>query len=132
MGDWVRLRYKHWQTHEEIVKDFRVYQIVEHGSRRYAWSKESGNMDMVTKIEPIPLTPEILLKNGFVRSEKSSRKPYQIRNCSTYISIVSGRLNARLIKGNGKPMNAVQVDCRYVHELQHALRLCGIEKEIEL
>lgn len=25
-----------------------------------------------------------------------------------------------------------QCNCRYVHELQHALRLCGIEKEIEL
>lgn len=132
IGDWVRLRYKDCQTNEEIVKDFRVYQVREHCSVRYAWSKESGNMAMVTHIEPIPITPEILEKNGFVRSEKSSKKPYQIRNCSTYISVISGRVNARLIRGNGEPMNAVQVNCRYVHELQHALRLCGIEKEIVL
>lgn len=26
----------------------------------------------------------------------------------------------------------VIIECNYVHELQHALRLCGIEKEIEL
>ena len=27
---------------------------------------------------------------------------------------------------------ALNMEIRYVHELQHALRLCGIEKEIEL
>lgn len=26
----------------------------------------------------------------------------------------------------------VRIECNYVHQLQHALRLCGIEKEIEL
>ena len=83
-----------------------------------------------TDISEIPLTPEILEKNGFVCSDKSSRKPYQLRNNSNYVSVIKGRFNARNIGVIGKPMNAMQIDCNYIHELQHALRLCGIDKEI--
>jgi len=81
---------------------------------------------------PIPITPEFLEKNGFVLSKKSSRKPYQLRDNSNYVSVIKGRLNARYYEKFGKPINAMQIDCNYVHELQHALRLCGIDKEINV
>ena len=60
--------------------------------------------------EPIPLTPEILEKNGFSRNG----------------------LDIALFdrKGGDDFVGASNLQC--VHELQHALRLCGIEKEIEL
>ena len=74
-------------------------------------------------IEPIPLTAEILEKNGFVYNA---------------IPFVDGweQFGLTLYRGG----NGYRIDCGinvsliidYVHELQHALRLCGIEKEIEL
>lgn len=84
-------------------------------------------------LEPIPLTPEILEKNGFsgegynmgivgfsvepIPDEKDGYEVFiwtdmclQIKHGFTHLK--------KYIK--------------YVHELQHAIRLCGIEKEIEI
>ena len=73
------------------------------------------------EIHPIPLTPEILEKNGF--SDES-------RHCHgeplRYCVLVDGLW----IDINGK--NYFEGKLEYVHQLQHALRICGIEKEIEL
>ena len=69
-------------------------------------------------IEPIPLTAEILEKNGFVQDGESWwYKDFRIvLSSSKGVSLVCGR----------------QIKFCYVHELQHALRLCGIDKEIIL
>lgn len=93
-------------------------------------------------IEPIPITPEILEKNGFKMKQKEGESNFEyvaageryiieflffretIYNVSTLLECelgFSGGLD-RIHKCN----------VRFVHELQHALRLCGIEKEIEL
>ena len=71
---------------------------------------------------PIPLTPEILEANGFELLRDTwyfnqEGKPILIRFADDYIVII--------INGDKVPMKL-----RYVHELQHALRLCGIKKEI--
>lgn len=82
---------------------------------------------------PIPLTPEILEKNGFVQNPRSkSRRSHQICTDSVYISWWRGRLNILFKPFIGHSTNHVNVDGKYVHELQHALRICGIEKEIIL
>lgn len=76
-----------------------------------------------THYEPIPLTPEILEKNGFKNSEffgELHYKDWQIMSDCYYLA-------ARC--GDGW---YIDIPCKFVHELQHALRLCGIEKEIEL
>lgn len=72
---------------------------------------------------PIPLTAEILEKNGF---EKCRIKE---------IEYFGWRLNEDF----SLELNAVDtlmwnddVAIHYVHQLQHALRLCGIDKEIIL
>lgn len=86
-----------------------------------------------TQVEPIPITPEILEKNGFVQNPRSkSRRSYQICNSDVYISWWRGRLNILFKPFIGHSTNHVNVDGKYVHELQHALRICGIEKEIVL
>lgn len=93
-------------------------------------------------IEPIPITPEILEKNGFKMKQKEGESNFEyvaageryiieflffretIYNVSTLLECelgFSGGLD-RIHKCN----------VRFVHELQHALRLCGIEKEIVL
>ena len=86
-----------------------------------------------TQVEPIPITPEILEKNGFVQNPRSkSRRSHQICTDSVYISWWRGRLNILFKPFIGHSTNHVNVDGKYVHELQHALRICGIKKEIVL
>lgn len=90
-------------------------------------------------IRPIPLTSEILEKNGF--------KPYipeghleTVYACQDVSKAVADELYALwpyqdgsfylLLRVDGKDM--VRKDVHYVHQLQHALQLCEIKKEIEL
>ena len=83
---------------------------------------------------PIQLTPEILEKNKM--REFEHRNPGQGDNLikkwwhkdgSYYVSLYSVGDECTYTVGD-----SITRICRirYVHELQHALRLCGIEKEI--
>ena len=100
IGDWVMLG----------SEKFRVGTILRGGN--------------YSALRPIPLTAEILEKNGF---EKIGTSYQYIARPGLYI---------RLIGISSKHLS-LQIASRYtgleyVHELQHALRLCGIEKEIVL
>lgn len=78
-------------------------------------------------VEPIPLTPEILEKNGFASYNNSS---FQLRENGIYISWRNvGRLN---LSFGCAPTNDLHIKCKCVHQLQHALKLCRINKEIIL
>jgi len=70
---------------------------------------------------PIPLTPEILEKNGFSDDYCNDDLSYA-QSCGDVIGIH--------INGENGLMDEMYF--KFVHELQHALRLCGIEKEIIL
>lgn len=87
----------------------------------------------IDKIHPIPLTQEILEKNGFNCEEII--QPHWISEDGRILL----RNDESLINSNNKW--SVHVDnedmqtigyfeLTYVHQLQHALRLCNIEKEI--
>ena len=88
------------------------------------------------EIEPIPLTPEILEQNGFEKVYDKYKLPnYRIKWNSytdlyfTVFTGVDGYWNHIGLNVLNRPVDAT-VD--YVHQLQNALRLCGIEKEIIL
>lgn len=75
------------------------------------------------EIFPIPLTAEILEKNGFVYNDLPFLQNWQQFGLSLYQG------------GNGYRINCgenVSMKISSVHELQHAIRLCGIDKTIEL
>ena len=84
----------------------------------------------------IPLTKEILEKNGFngvgyvyLKIDEHSFLEYyfhekRLRKVWEGIDEWQNHSEARDI--------TFQCNCYYVHELQHALKLCGIDKEIEL
>lgn len=85
--------------------------------------------------EPIPLTPEILGKNGF----KKQGFDGWLLEFGTYAE--SGHILWRTDYGEPhlliESYSSKHGDFRsfgicYVHDLQHALKLCGIEKTIEL
>lgn len=82
-------------------------------------------------IEPIPLTPEILEKNGILYEKQSYY--YVIKDdkdleCTYYISQVQGDWTIGVDIGAYDCSAFARI--KYVHELQHALKLCGIDKEI--
>lgn len=87
-------------------------------------------------LNPIPLTPEILKKSGFVlKPDGWLWCEYAEIEDKNYIFIQfrKGCEEVRLVELNFvNRVLARYEQMHYVHELQHALRLCGIEKEIEL
>ena len=117
---------------EELMRFDWVHLVDDNTPRQVDWIR-SGEVGLfwnktVTPpyLGPIPLTPEILEKNGLVfmaglwylRTEE--RKPIQI---------VFKDNNVITLSINATP---VPIGLKYVHQLQHALRLYGIEKTIEL
>jgi len=131
IGDWVIITLRN--------KIGKVYRIDEANGKGNGWVAVINGDYHETHLEPILLTPEILEKNGF--------KPYIPENhletvyaCQDVSKAVADELYALwpyrdgsfylLLRVIGKDM--VRMDVHYVHQLQHALRLCGIEKEIVL
>lgn len=130
VGDWVYVDYK-----AAYIKEISETVIVCH-------IEEYDNIDNVytTIFEPIPLTAEKLEKNGFIEIEEDI---YKCCVGEVYIEIGIFKpmfiyIGARVItsdevydtdissitKANGGDF--------FVHDLQHALRLCGIDKKIKL
>ena len=125
VGDWVRLRYINQLNNQVVIRTFKVHQIRISVFGRYeVWSKERGNMGDLDRLEPIPLTPEILKKNGFEENEFFS----ELKIGEEWRILCDGR-NVAIF--HGEHVNYDNPVC-YVHELQHALRQCHIEKEIFL
>ena len=119
IGDWVRYRDREW-----IVCS--LYQFTEEVG---LWRKDSQLCEYVADIEPIPLTSEILEKNGFRKNGEYNE--WNIGTWETpYLLGVSLERPAITIKWNGSSIFIDQA--RSVHQLQHALRLAGVEKEIEV
>ena len=73
---------------------------------------------------PIQITPEILEKNGFTKSKTFVEWKYEEEG----IYILWKPFPFLKIETENVQLNLS--GCEYVHELQHALRLCGIEKDI--
>jgi hypothetical protein len=100
-------------------------------------------------LEPISITPEILEKNGWVIDEKNevvsrfvwAQKPPQNKLEFTTVEIslydeeligVKCLVEIRCSSSSNGINSFHSCDCENIHQLQAALRLCGIEKEIVL
>lgn len=128
IGDYVNYR-------GQIIKVTSLYD--KGGSNEVGWSDKEDVWVNADNVKPIPLTPEILEKNGFVIKKKWA----QIGNFgdSPLImwhfeddAILHDFKHELEIHQNDTGKVHVRIPCEYVHELQAALRLCGIEKEIVL
>ena len=79
-------------------------------------------------IEPIPLTTEILKKNKYDYNDSL----HEWATDSFCIEF------GHVLSNEEQPdhffiwVSDCEVELKYVHELQHARRLCGIEKEIDI
>lgn len=74
--------------------------------------------------EPIPLTPEILEKNGFELTKSGDFYKLIDSNFDWSVEISNNDNRIGYVSGDG----SVTKRFNYAHELQHALRLCGLNK----
>ena len=108
IGDWV------------MIKDYPMKAMPKQMSPEYYTRS-------LVEIEPIPLTKEILEKNGF------EGNVYLWIDAGDEKTLVYYPFEHRLTLEYGDKLEILfKCHCFSVHELQHALKLCGIEKEIVL
>ena len=122
IGDWVYV--------EKVGKPVRVESV---GYTAFVGYEHFQEIDgSIYGIKPIELTEEILEKNGFGFLDTSNN---EIKSVWTGWWILDG-FELGCFCNLKFPVyfniSDVNVKVNYVHELQHALKLCGIEKEIVL
>lgn len=127
VGDWVYV--KHYDGSVEPIKILNVYgNEVNCKTERNCFDiDEIVSGTYMIDLYPIPLTADIFEKYGFHESIlRDDRWIYQ--------DIASTKVNDSYILSSlyDDFMIGIRPHICAVHELQHALRLCGIEKEIEL
>lgn len=90
----------------------------------------------INGVSPIPLTPEILEKNGFKDGNgycmyyRDDDENLIIHYHSKYTNYTNGKYNFINIEYGYITIDELII--KYVHELQHALRLCGIDMDIKV
>lgn len=92
----------------------------------------------INEIEPIPLTPEILEKNGFVKVGHYYPYPtyeYKVESLKFVVRVAFPKGSKATERT--KPFAEVDAewcwynnDCEFLHNLQQVMRLCRIKKEI--
>lgn len=114
----------------------KVKGIIADEDKPYPVTIFTGETVSLNDIKPIPLTEDILLKNGFrYRANVIGRhncRCYELEQKGVYImtiSIYKNHITCELDKVDAMYMNVV-TNC--VHQLQHLLRSCGIEKELTI
>lgn len=123
IGDWVTLSKGNWSENRQV---------------------ELIDIEMIAEsvylAEPIPLTPEILEKNDFLYySVDDGYYGYfeeSYSNQTTEIILFNVNNENRNVQIHINYHNDETIlhlmECNYVHQLQHILKVCGIKKEIEL
>lgn len=128
IGDWV------YSSFSDIPCKVQLLELRESGCGSVKTTNVEGLKD-IASLSPILLTPEILEKNGFEKIIKNSLPEYHIKwplNHDYDFVVWTGVDGYWNPVGFGITAGGVQADVDYVHQLQHALKLCGIEKQIEL
>lgn len=109
---------------------YRVIQIDEE-SQHVIISGLSGVRDKhIDYIEPIHIKPEMLERNGFVLTGYGNK--YDVKNYAwseVRLHGNDGLWQCRIYQGF---YDDCVIQMRYLHQLQNALRLVGVNKEIEL
>ena len=119
VGDWFKAvdynsPFRITAIYDDVVQTQADYQSEIDGN----WYSEAEIKDLI----PIPLTEDILVKNGFGK----------VNNQYFFGQVEIKELRDCCVITINKEDADIDINIHYVHQLQHLLRLCGIEKEIEL
>jgi hypothetical protein len=109
-----------------VLHDGKVIRVDAVHKRKIGYHKTKDKLTWLFsgQFEPIPLTPEILEKNGLTNDYHGS---YFEEDEHISLEISSSEYGIYWTI-NFHEYNILKLE--YVHELQHALKLCGINKEI--
>ena len=139
-GDWVLIKRTPSCEYPYKICSINNYSIL--GEEYADWIEvEAGEEINLEEIKPIPLTAEILEKNGWKKEfdKKSYMTFYNLEDekywlmwCISEHTLDIQRQNKTLLDQYNLCAERAVIACEYVHELQHALKLCGIDKEIVL
>ena len=107
----------------------------------------------IDNIEPVAVTPDILINNGFEEKEENEYNQYILEKCDDtecYSVVINWRDSydngaadgfnlicwdeqwSMYIDRNGDKYSKENCKVIYFHELQHGRHICGIEKSIVL
>ena len=123
------------QVKSETNMEAKEFQIDDWVMQNGAVLQMLPHMMLQCNFSPIPLTPEILEKNGWIQSKYSTCKNlYEYKGHHLYHAMIK-RSNGRWVAnvdGQIAKFNCdydhsyLRINIHYIHELQHALRLCGL------
>ena len=122
INDWVCINDSNYQVQDLKKKGvIKLYENTTWGEHEIDFNTDS----LEEFLQPIPLTKEILHKNGFIG------EVYLWIDAGNEKTLVYYPFEHRLTLEYGDKCEILfKCQCFSVHELQHALKLCGIEKEI--
>lgn len=123
LGDWVQGYLPVYLKIAAILSEERVA----------VYCKDTYIELTVDDIRPVPLTVELLKKNGFGYIEKDEHLQHLYPGESQFCEDMNfhiGTDNSGKFWLNYRHCDIVSI--YNVHELQHAFRVCGIDKEIGL
>lgn len=95
-----------------------------------------GVIGFVEALRPIPITAEVLEKIGFTRGQRGAFYHYLRldKNRTLYIHASTNGWRVEITYDAAGILRTTHLmpDMNSVHQLQHALRLAGVDKEINL
>ena len=128
IGDWFQARMVKWDYDDlDITPPMKIVKI-EKDCVRLGFSLDDLEFEVfVDDLQPIPITAEVLEENGFTR-DRWSKKIWRYEDEESEV--------VYYIEGNKVEVTTddckINLVCTSVAELQHALRLAKVGKEIVL
>lgn len=111
--------------------DDSIYvRVIENGGENRIW-----NASLKEEISPIPLTPEILEKNGWKIEDVNPNDLSNIVSKGIMYRAIKNKEILFFQKGASVftcPLNWRKIEIRYVHQLQHLLFGLGVNSEMEV
>lgn len=115
---------------------YKIEDIYKRGAIHVEDYPEGGRAEFITdfileELQPIPLTDEILEKNGWELCDDNAKFFPGTWVGSILLRKEEGGFRILAVSDyDDEDTNDTPFIIRYVHELQHAMRMCGINKEI--
>lgn len=129
IGDWVKAGHLDYNKVQEIARDNSMQWYISFAC--------SATLFRAYEFEPVPLTPEILEKNGWIQCKYETCKSlYEYKGLHLRHTMIK-RSNGRWVANvdgivekfpDEYTHSFLRINVFYVHELQHALRLCGLDE----
>ena len=115
-GDWIQVE----RGYDGHLTNERVKGVIGDEDEPYPVRLFTEETVSLNDIHPIPITEEILVKNGWRKEPITIDGDYANWHGEIPISQAEDEYNY------------ADIELRYAHQLQHLLSLCGIEKELTI